>query len=164
MFHAKKTTSDKKCKLLQALIILVFSVGVLNAHPFFGFNKASSGTSGKDSDKSWSSMLTVDPSNIISLMIKHGNLLVSKSIDADLKLLSKFCHSGECQVNVVEKQLLIRDFSVRLPRSAAGQEALRIGRIVLRWNSYLRPCVEVEVDDVDVLVEFLNVLLTRNNW
>jgi hypothetical protein len=157
MFHAKKTTSDRKCKLLQALISLLFLVGVLNAHPFWG------GTSGKNSDKSWSSMLAVDPSNIVSLMIKHGDLLVSKSIDADLKLLSKFCRSGECQVNVVEKKLLIRDFSVRLPGSA-GQEALRIGRIVLRWNSYLKPCVEVEVEDVDVLVEFLNVLLTRNNW
>jgi hypothetical protein len=163
MFHANKTTSDKKCKLLQALIILLFLVGVLKAHPFFGFNKASWGTSGKNSGKSWSSMLTVDPSNIVSLMIKHGGLLVSKSIDADLKLISKFCHTGECQVNVVEKQLLIRDFSVRLPGSA-GHEALRIGRIALRWNSYLKPCVEVEVDDVDVLVEFLNVLLTRNNW
>jgi len=42
--------------------------------------------------------------------------------------------------------------------------ALRVGRFYLSWDSYLKPCVEMELDDVDLLVEFWNLMLTRTNW
>lgn len=107
-------------------------------------------------------MLTVDPSQIVSTMMRHGGLLVSKSIDKDLKLLSKFCHAEKTDLNVVEKRLVIHNFTIQSGKK--NEEALRIGRIALTWDSYRHPCVEVEVEDVFVLVDFFNILLTRNNW
>ena len=113
---------------------------------------------------SWSSMLTVDPSNIVSQMIQHGGLLVSPAMDRDLKLMGKFCRAESCQLNVVERRLLIHNFTIRLPDDPSQDDALRIHRIALHWDSYRKPCVEIEVDDVFILVDFFNVFLTKNNW
>ncbi len=41
---------------------------------------------------------------------------------------------------------------------------MRVRRICIRWDSYIQPCLEIEVDDVDILIEFINILLTKNNW
>lgn len=110
-------------------------------------------------------MLNVDPSNIVGHMIKHGGLLVSPAMDRDLKLMGEFCHADSCQLNVVERRLLIHNFTIRLPDDDSAQEdSLRIQRIAVQWDSYLKPCVEIEVDDVFILVDFFNVFLTQNNW
>lgn len=106
-------------------------------------------------------MLTVDPSKIISLMIQHGGLLLPKYFENDLNALSQICHAERVQLNVVERKLLVHNFTVHLPDQ---EDAIRVGRVYLQWDSYLRPCVDIEVDDVDIFVEFMNVLLTKNNW
>ncbi|CAJ1954945.1 unnamed protein product [Cylindrotheca closterium] len=114
---------------------------------------------------SWSSMLTVDPSNIVSRMIHHGGLLVTPAMDRDLKLMGEFCLAEKVQLNVVERRLLIHNFTIRLPDDdSSHDDALRIHRIALHWDSYFKPCVEIEVDDVFILVDFFNVFLTKNNW
>jgi hypothetical protein len=106
-------------------------------------------------------MLTVDPSKIVALMVKHGGLLIPESSKKDLTVFAKVCHAQEVKLNVVEKRLVVHNFTVHLPDQ---QEALRIGRVALHWDSYLRPCVEIEVDDVYIMVEFFNVLFSKNNW
>ena len=133
--------------------------------PIWGSNNPFQDWTKSDGDdksgKKWSSMLSVDPSKIVSMMIKHGGLLLPDSSKKDLDVLAKVCHAEDVKLNVVERKLEITNFSVRLPEE---EDALRIGRVYLRWDSYLRPCVEIEVDDVYVLVEFMNVLLSKNNW
>ena len=109
-------------------------------------------------------MLTVDANNIINQMIQHGGLFVSPALERDLKLVGEFCQADSCQLNVVERRMLIHNFTVRLPDDPSHDDALRVGRIALRWDSYMKPCVEIEVDDVFILVDFFNVLLTKNNW
>jgi hypothetical protein len=61
----------------------------------------------------------------------------------------------------VAKELLLYNFTISMPR---GKPSLRVGRVYVRWDSYVKPCIDIEVDDVDLLVEFLNVLLTKTNW
>ena len=39
-----------------------------------------------------------------------------------------------------------------------------MGRLFLRWDSYRRPCIEIVVEDVDVLVDFVNLILSKTNW
>jgi hypothetical protein len=118
--------------------------------------------SNKDNERTkWGSMLEVDPTKIISIMMKHGGLLIPESSMGELKVLAKVCNAEKARLNVMERELELTNFVVRLP----GEEpALRIGRVYLRWDSYLTPCVDVEVDDVFLLIEFLTVLLTETNW
>lgn len=119
------------------------------------------GGGNKDDNHNWSSMLTIDPSKLISTMIKHGGLLIPESSRKDLEVFAKVCHADEVRLNVAERKLEVKNFVVQLP---GEEEALRIGRVYLHWDSYLKPCIEIEVNDVAILVEFHNVIFTSSNW
>lgn len=155
-----------------SLLGFIFLVVSLQAFPSFwsrttdylGGNVTAFKNSLFEKSHSWSSMLTVDANNIINQMIQHGGLFVSPAIERDLKLVGEFCQADSCQLNVVERRMLIHNFTVRLPDDPSHDDALRVGRIALQWDSYMKPCVEIEVDDVFILVDFFNVLLTKNNW
>ena len=150
--------------LLLTLVLLISSFVVVDTSifPWKSNNKKTYSTNDDVPAASWRSMLTVDPSNIVSIMVKHGGLVVSKSIDQDIKLLSEVCHAQEVQLNVMERKLVIHNFSIRFP--SAENDALKIGKVLLMWDSYRKPCVEIQVDDVEVLVEFFNLILTKSNW
>jgi hypothetical protein len=153
--------SSKHGSILSFLVFLLLITSRATAGPSpWGFNFRPKGDD-KRASSSWSSMLTVDPSKIVALMVKHGGLLIPESSKKDLKVFAKVCHAQEVKLNVVEKRLVVHNFTVHLPDQ---QEALRIGRVALHWDSYLRPCVEIEVDDVYIMVEFFNVLFSKNNW
>ena len=47
-------------------------------------------------------------------------------------------------------------------KKANGEKtALRVGRIYLTWDSYLKPCIDIEVEDADILIESVNLILNR---
>ncbi|KAL3910607.1 MAG: hypothetical protein SGILL_007625 [Bacillariaceae sp.] len=103
------------------------------------------------------------PSRIVSYMVKYGGLVLPQSTKEELEVFSKVCSVEEVLLNVLERRLQLRNFTIH----ADGDEedvALRIGRMHVEWSSYLRPCLSIEVDDVDILVEFLNIILSRSNW
>ena len=115
----------------------------------------------------WSSYMTVDPSSILSLLIQKAGFF----LDPQLLQLSRLMHCDQAQLNVVQRQLVITNFTVSIPTTsitANDQQpypyALRIGKIHVGWDSYSRPCMEIQVENVDIVVEFTNILLTRNNW
>ena len=109
------------------------------------------------SASSWSSYMTVDPSSLLSVLVKKAGFF----LDPKLKSLASLLHCDEAKLNVAQKELLISNFTVSLPNSI---ESLKIGRIYVTWDSYSRPCLEIQVENVDILVEFVNLLFTRNNW
>lgn len=109
----------------------------------------------------WSSMLTVSPSNIISTLIERGGLFIPKSIEQEIKILRSVIHCETSEMNLLDRHLILYNVTVGLPDELT---ALRIGRVYIYWDSFLRPCMDIEVDDVDILVEFTNLMLTLNNW
>lgn len=118
---------------------------------------------------SWSSLLDVDPSKILSTLVKHGGLIMHKYVEKDLKNAAKLCRCDVSKLNVMNRQLILHNFTVSLPgaRSTTGRSldpALRVGKIKIEWDSYLQPCVNIQLADVDVTVEFINLLLTKSNW
>lgn len=111
------------------------------------------------------SLLRIDPRKIISTMVKNAGLVLPSAIEQDLKVLDLVCRCETCFLDVLNRELEVRNFAVSPPRSAPGKEdALRVGKVHIKWDSYAKPCVEIEVDDVDVLVDFMNLVLTKNNW
>jgi hypothetical protein len=116
-----------------------------------------------ENKKRWSNLLTIDPSNMIGHMMKHGGLVLPKNTEKDLKVFSKVCHVDEILLNVVERRMQIRNFVLHCEGNR-DDVALRIGRIYIEWDSYRKPCLSIEVDDIDILVEFMNIVLTKNNW
>lgn len=113
------------------------------------------------------SFLRVDPKkqSLVNLICKHGGVILPKSIERDLKIISSVCTTDEISIDLIGKELLIKNFTVKLPNSSAEREVdLRVGQFLLKWNSYLQPVLEIEVEDVDILIEFVNLILTRNNW
>lgn len=111
--------------------------------------------------KQWSSFFTVDPSKILSVLINRGGLLMPKSVEKELLALAKVLHVDEAKLNLIERELFLRNFTVGIPGS---RESLRVGSVHVRWDSYISPCVDIEVEDVGVLVEFTNLKLTESNW
>jgi hypothetical protein len=129
--------------------------------------RRSSPSSLKDATRSsetqniWTSMWNVDPTMILSILASRGGLLIPDSVQAEIVELQKIVHVEQAKLNVVEKQVILYNLTVALE----GQEdAIRVGRVFVHWDSYSKPCLDVEVDDVHVLVDFTNLILTRNNW
>lgn len=115
------------------------------------------------------SLLSVDPQNIIRLVCRHGGVVLPESIKKDLDVLASVCQCAETSLDLINKELVVTGFQVAMPmknkKKANGEKtALRVGRIYLTWDSYLKPCIDIEVEDVDILIEFVNLILSKNNW
>lgn len=104
----------------------------------------------------------MDPSTILATLIRHGGLVIPKSLQDELLAIVKVCHVDQVQWNPVQKRLMFTNFTVSLP--GMQQQSLRVGRLFLGWESYAKPCLNIEIDDIDVLVEFTNLQLTKTNW
>lgn len=137
---------------------ILFFLDISNASPLGG---GWFGSNGSSDHRKWSSMLEIDPAKMVSIMMKHGGLLIPKSSKKDLEVFAKVCKADRVRLNVMKRKLEVQNFVVQLP---GEEEALRIGRVYIQWDSYLKPCIEVAVDDVSMLVEFFNLILTRTNW
>eukprot|EP01083_Nonionella_stella_P259043 884779_1 len=140
--------------------------------------------------KSRNSLLRVDTRQLVHLLCKHGGVVLSPSLERDLKVMSSVCQCDEASLDLINRKLVVRNFTVVHPvpvvqrhsknhevkstskinidehrgDTAVPEPALKIGKIVVRWDSYLKPCVDVDVEDVDVLIEFINLILSKNNW
>ncbi len=112
--------------------------------------------------KKWSSFFAVDPSKILNVLVNRGGLILPKSIEHELKALSTLLHVDKASLNLVERQLIVNNFTVSVKGS--DTVSLRVGRVHVTWDSYTKPCVDVQVENVDVLVEFTNLMLSRTNW
>jgi hypothetical protein len=106
-------------------------------------------------------MLSVDPSKILSTLVKRGGLLIPDSVEKEIYALKQVLHVEEAELNLIEKQLILYNFTIALK---GHKNAVRVGRVFVHWDSYTKPCIDIEVDEVDVLVEFTNLMLTHNNW
>jgi hypothetical protein len=106
-------------------------------------------------------MWTVDPTMILSILVSRGGLLIPESIQEDIVELQKIIHIQDAKLNVVEKQVILYNVTVALE---GRKDAIRVGRVFVHWDSYSKPCLDVEVEDVNLLVDFTNLMLSRNNW
>jgi hypothetical protein len=106
-------------------------------------------------------MFLVDPSKILSTLVKRGGLLIPDSIEKEIDELQQVLHVEEAELNLIEKQLILYNFTIALK---GYKNAVRVGRVFVHWDSYINPCVDIEVDEFDVLLEFTNLMLTHNNW
>ena len=116
------------------------------------------------------SLFQIDPKFIIQQVCKYGGIVLPELVKTDLKVLEKTCDCDETSIDLINRKLEVLNFTLDLPeddnrnKNKNDRPALRIGRITIKWDSYIKPCLDIEVEDVDILVEFVNVFLTRNNW
>ena len=113
------------------------------------------------------SFFKIDPSGLVSTLTKYGNIVLPKSMDHDLKVLERVCLCDLSSVDLINQELDIQNFTISLPGHKdddARIPALRVGRLFMKWNSYRRPSLEIELENVDILVEFTNLMLTKTNW
>ena len=104
-------------------------------------------------DSTWSSMLSVDPTHFISY-------------------LCEVCHAEHGSLNFVGKQLVVEDFSIQSPSGIVDIDftkgddpaALHVDSIIVQWDSYLQPCVDIEVNNVTITVDFVDLTMTETNW
>jgi hypothetical protein len=115
----------------------------------------------KNNHKNWASLFTVDPSAILSTLAKAGGVFIPKSSQKDIEILRDCLHCERAEINVIEKTMILYNFTIGLKGEPA---ALRVGRTYVHFDSYIAPTIYVEVDDVDLLVEFHNMILTKSNW
>jgi hypothetical protein len=151
--------------LILALVSLSSSHAAPPRFSFFGrkSNSTTAVTTPPSTDNSpWASFFTIDPSKILVTVIERGGLILPKSIQRELLAMSRVCHVDQVQWNPVQKRLLLVNVTVTAP--GMKEHSLLIGRVSVSWESYTKPCLNIEVDDVDMLLEFTNLLLTKNNW
>jgi len=119
------------------------------------------GADARSESSKWSSFLTVDPRNVLSILVKRGGLVIPRDAQKEIEILRQVMAVEQAQLNLVERKLALQGLTIGLPDQA---KSLRVGRVLVRWDSYNKPCLDIEVDEVDVLVSFSNLMLTQSNW
>jgi len=143
------------CERLCLWTIVVCAIPLFTDAGFFRDTPASTPTK--------KSLFHVDPQNIIRLICKHGGVVLPESIKKDIDVISSVCECDETSLDLINKELVVKGFRVSNPH-AGEKTALMVGRFSLSWDSYLKPCIDIEVEDVDILIEFINLILSKNNW
>ena len=141
---------------------------------WFGFHRRASknenGSRVDDGDDSsaipitssrWSSLLTIDPSELLSTIVDNGGLFIPDYIDKDIHIMRKAIHCQKAQLNIITRDVVLTNFTIGLNKK---EPLMRIGRIKVHWDSYTNPVIFIELDLVDVAVEFTNLILTESNW
>ena len=163
---------------IQLLIILncINSTIAIKTNPFtkswFPYSSSSSDspppTSSTQTKKKKDSIFKIDPSTLVKTICKYSGVILPEAVEQDLKIFARTCKCDETGLDLVNRELEVLNFTVCSPNnnntSGKNEPALRVGRISVKWDSYMKPCLDIEVDDVDVMIEFLNIFLTRNNW
>jgi hypothetical protein len=106
--------------------------------------------------KDWSSWISIDPTETLSYLIKSG-LVLSPETRKELDRLALVTSVERAQFNALKRELILHNVVL-------GPNALQIGRVQVKWDSYLQPSLEIAVSDVSILVEFTNLFLTHSNW
>jgi len=117
------------------------------------------------------SMLKItNPQRIIQYYGSNFMQYLPTSLGQDLRVLLLVCHSNLTVLDLFQKELEVVNFTVHVPTNDDKNKinnkniALRVGHFRIQWDSYVRPSIQIKVSDVDILVEFTNLLLTRTNW
>jgi hypothetical protein len=154
------------CCCIILLLVLVEDSHSRSIYDYLPSNpfRVRSSSSADDNEATKSSLLRIDPSRIISTMIKKGGLVLDKSTRKDLLILDQVSSARSTYLDVYNKELEVRNWTVTPPNSKDASPSLRVGRIFIKWDSYLRPCVDIRVEDVDIMVDFSNLRLTQSNW
>lgn len=162
----------KAILLLSIQLLVIFNcvevTFAIKTNPFakswFQFPSSSTDSSPSSQTKK-DSIFRIDPSTLVRKICKYSGVILPESIERDLKIFARTCKCDEIGLDLINRELEVSNFTVSSPSEKRKNEpALRVGRICVRWDSYIKPCLEIEVDDVDVIIEFLNLFLTRNNW
>ena len=113
-----------------------------------------------------SSLFKIDPQKIVSKIVQHSGLILPKAVENDIQIIRAVCECETVSLDVGKRELEVFNFTVTAPKTEKNEaiRSLRVGRFSLKWDSYLKPCIDIEIDDIDICVEFLNVLLTKTNW
>ena len=146
--------------LIVFLVLLCIREAEGAAFPFglFGGRNSSPKDFSSESSSSW---LTVDPSKILSTLTNRGGLFIPQTLDNDVKIMKRALHCEKSQLDLLSRNMLLRNFTIGL----SGQPPLlRVGKVWVHWNSYTDPLLTIEVGDVDVSMEFTNLMLTKTNW
>ncbi|GKZ01470.1 hypothetical protein MPSEU_001097600 [Mayamaea pseudoterrestris] len=115
----------------------------------------------KSQRKPWSSMLTVDPAKILSHLVNRGGLVLPRDAAKQFEVARQCMAVDQAELNVLSRELNLYNFTIGLDSTLP---ALRVAKAQVKWDSYLRPTLDILVEDVSVQVEFTNLLLTENNW
>ena len=58
--------------------------------------------------------------------------------------------------------MIVEGFTISHPDQE--EASLFVEKFILKWDSYRKPCLEITLENVHLLMEFMNLLLTKNNW
>jgi hypothetical protein len=107
-------------------------------------------------------MWNVDPTMILSILVSRGAFTHTRLCSSRNSRIAKGISRRRGQIKRCgETEGILYNLTIALE----GQgDAIRIGRVFVHWDSYSEPCLDVEVDDVHVLVDFTNLILTHNSW
>ena len=148
-------------KSINSLLLLLF-IKAISTSAIFNNNSPSSSSIFKPSLQKSKSLFKVDPSKIISLLCKHGNVVLPSTVQTDLQIIAQVCHATSTSLDLIEKELIVEGFTISHPHQE--EASLFVEKFLLKWDSYRKPCLEITLENVHLLMEFLNVLLTKNNW
>ncbi len=155
--------------LLYIFIVNEVDASIFGRDPWQWSSKADANVN-QQAQHAKKSLFEVDPKSIVRLICSYGGILLPKDVERDLNIISSVCDCDVASLDLFHKKLLLKNFTVSMPSTGFSSStrdeypALRVGQIVIRWDSYLKPCLDIEVDDADILIEFVNIILSRNNW
>ena len=115
----------------------------------------------KNDPKETSDWLTVDPYAILSTLTDAGEHVFADSLYRDLKTFQRVVQCKDSKLHITKRDLILQNVTVGYRKQPP---LMTIGTLRLRWKSYSEPTFSIEIDDVDILIRFENMFLTKTNW
>ena len=102
------------------------------------------------------SFAAVDPSALLSSRVLQR--LLPSYLEQDLSILRSVCSANETRFDILGRELLVRNFTIsqdkgRDAATSTSTPAFRVGYLNISWDSYLRPCLDFELKDVEIAAE-----------
>lgn len=97
------------------------------------------------------------------LQYNKNGWILSKSVEQDIQIILSVSNADVIYFNWFNREIEVFNFTLHNPNST-NTTLLRMGYFHVTWNSYLWPSFQIQVQNLDILLEFTNIFLTDTNW
>lgn len=124
----------------------------------FGFIGSSCASAFGSVSRGW----TINPFKVAKPVAGAAGIVAPKFVRKNIELLEEIFGVDDAQWTVFGQTVVLQNCAVGFKNHT--DPALRIGRLAVHWDSLSSPMIDIEVEDVEVSVEFANLLMTKTNW
>ena len=97
------------------------------------------------------------------LQYNKNGWIVSKSVEHDIHIILSVSDADVIYFDWFKREIEMFNFTLHNP-NRTNTTLLTMEYFHVTWDSYLWPSFQIQVQNLDILLEFTNIFLTETNW